>query len=242
VANSDVGFRRSQMFVDDHVRDNALMNVPPLGEHTYQMHPNAPPSMPWEEYERRVTVEWAALLNSPEGREERRVHDFLVQHPSLVPGAYSMTGPSGHSPFPSALLSESPLTGIGVKIPDFIWLASDSTNFTPVFIEIESPAKRWFTQAEVPTSELTQAINQLAQWQAWLNQAANVAVFYDAFEVPEMFRRYHTFRPEFVLIYGRRFEFEERPQLRRLRQQFEHHGQVVMTFDRLAPASDCQIT
>jgi hypothetical protein len=127
--------------------------------------------------------------------------------------------------------------GRSLRLP---WLASDSANFTPVFIEIESPAKRWFTQAEVPTSDLTQAINQLAQWRAWLNQNANVAVFYDAFEVPEALRRHLTFRPEFVLIYGRRSEFDERPQLRRLREQFERHGQVVMTFDRLEPRSDCQ--
>jgi hypothetical protein len=209
---------------------------------TYELHPNPPSAMSWEEYEQRVVTEWTSLLASKEGSSnERCVHDFLERHPSMIPGAYSMTGPSGHSPFPLAVLSESPLCGVGMRIPDFIWLASDSANFTPVFIEIESPCKRWFTEQQVPTHDLVQALNQLAQWRAWLNRPENVAVFYESFEIPEWMRRHHTFRPEFVLIYGRRKEFDDRPELRRLREQFERHGQVVMTFDRLRPAQDCRL-
>lgn len=205
---------------------------------SYEMHQNPPPHMTWEEYEQKVIAEWNSLLNSPECNE-KLVHQFLVKHPSMVPGAFSVTGPSGHSPFPRAVLSESPLSGVGMRVPDFIWLAKDSGNLTPVFIEIESPRKRWFTKHDVPTSDLSQAMNQLAQWQAWLNQSENVAVFCRGFEIPEYLIRHHTFRPEFVLIYGRRKEFDDRPQLRRLRAQFEKHGQVVMTFDRLYPARDC---
>jgi hypothetical protein len=209
--------------------------------HTYELHPNPPSGMAWEEYEQRVLAEWTSLLASEEGCDEPRVHEFLVRHPSMIPGAYSMTGPSGHSPFPLAVLSESPLSGAGTYVPDFIWLASDSSNFTPVFIEIESPRKRWFTKDDVPTHDLIQAVNQLAQWRAWLNLHENAAVFYQSFEIPEYLHRYRTFRPEFVLIYGRRKEFEDRPQLTRLRGQFEGHGQVAMTFDRLRPAKDCRL-
>lgn len=207
---------------------------------TYELHPDPPPPMDWEEYQQRVAAAWQSLLNSAEGCSERSIHNFLVEHPSLIPGAFTMTGTSGHVPFPMAVLSESPLSGVGMRVPDFIWLANDSANFTPVFIEIESPCKRWFTERQVPTHDLVQAVNQLAEWQAWLNRPENVLVFYEAFEIPEDMRRYLTFRPEFVLIYGRRREFDERPQLKRLRQQFERHGQVVMTFDRLTPNEKCK--
>jgi hypothetical protein len=206
--------------------------------YTYELHPDPPPAMTWQEYEQRVMAEWTSLLDS-EDCDERRVHQFLPQHPSMIPGAYSMTGPSGHPPFPLAVLSESALSGVGTRVPDFIWLASDSAEFTPVLVEIESPRKRWFTRNEEPTHDLTQAVNQLAQWRAWLNKPENAAVFYESFEIPDYLRRYRSFRPEFVLIYGRRREFEERPQLAGLREQFERHGQVVMTFDRLRPAMDC---
>jgi hypothetical protein len=196
--------------------------------------------MAWEEYERLVTEEWKALLDS-EQCDEQSVHRFLVRHPSMIPGAYSVTGPSGHCPFPMAVLSESPLSGIGMRVPDFIWLATDSLNFTPVFIEIESPRKRWFTKQGVPTHALTQAMNQLAQWQMWLNQIANRNVFLESFEIPDYMARQRNFRAEFVLIYGRRKEFDDRPELSPLRAQFERHGQVVMTFDRLHPSKDCSL-
>jgi hypothetical protein len=207
-------------------------------QRTYELAPNPPKAMEWKTYEEKVLQEWSTILNS-EDCDERRVHEFLVQHPSMIPGAHSITGPSGHSPFPLAVLSESPLSGVGIRIPDFLWLASDSADFNPVFIEIESPRKRWFTKAEEPTHALTQAVNQLAQWRSWLNQPENVLTFYTSFEIPDYLRNYHTFRPEFVLIYGRRQEFVDRPQLRRLRNQFEQFGQVVMTFDRLRPDKDC---
>jgi hypothetical protein len=206
---------------------------------TFEMHPNPPAPMAWSAYEARVRQEWGTLLNSPAGCDERRIHIFLTNHPSLVPGALSMTGPSGHAPFANALITEAPLAGIGKRVPDFIWLANDSANFTPVFIEIESPYKRWFTEAGVPDHRLTQAMNQLAEWRSWLNRPENVSIFYENFKIPNDLRRFRSFKPEFVLIYGRRAEFEEKPNLRSLRHQFERAGQVVMTFDRLAPEQKC---
>lgn len=210
-------------------------------ERTYTMHPNPVPRMDWDLYEVRVVAEWTKLLASEEECNERRIHQFLVEHPSMIPGAYSMTGPSGHAPFPYAVLSESPLSAVGMRIPDFIWLSSDSCNFTPVFVEIESPRKVWFRKDETPSSDLIQATNQLAQWRSWFNLPENSATFYQSFEIPEHLRRHHTLKPHFVLIYGRRKEFDDRPQLRRLRHQFDRPDQTVMTFDRLSPASDCDI-
>jgi hypothetical protein len=70
--------------------------------------------MGWDRYEAREKAEWAELLASEQGCDERRIHQFLVEHPSMIPGAYSMTGPSGHAPFPYAVLSESPLSAVGM--------------------------------------------------------------------------------------------------------------------------------
>src|SRR5690349_1093429 len=116
--------------------------MPPVFRKTYEMHPNPPAAMSWEDYEARVTREWNALLNSAEGCDERNIHGFLARHPSLVPLAGT-----GKGPFPMALISQPPLVGIGQKIPDFLWILRDSLNLRPVFIEIESPCKQWFTQA-----------------------------------------------------------------------------------------------
>jgi hypothetical protein len=99
--------------------------------------------MSWDDYERRVIEEWQALLNSEAGCEERNIHQFLAKHPSMIPWV-------SRTPFPTALISQPPLVGIGQKIPDFLWIAKDSLNLRPVFIEIESPCKKWFTRADVP--------------------------------------------------------------------------------------------
>ena len=192
--------------------------------------------MPWEEYVQRSTQEWAGLLESKQGKEERSIQSFLVRHPSFVPGAYSLIGPSGHRPFPGALISQPPLSGVGNRIPDFMWLSMDSANFSPVLIEIESPVKRWFNSKGDPTQDLVHALNQIGQWRAWLNRPENVRVFFEHYRVPEWCSRELYFRPEFCLIYGRRSEFERRPELTRLRAQFERNDQVVMTYDRLAPS------
>ena len=74
-----------------------------LWRKTYELRPNPPSAMAWKDYEKRVLAEWTALLDSEEGRDEKTVHEFLVRHPSMIPGAFSMSGPSGHSPFPMAV-------------------------------------------------------------------------------------------------------------------------------------------
>jgi hypothetical protein len=65
-----------------------------------------------------------------------------------------------------------------------------------------------------PTHSLVQAVSQLAERRAWLNCPGNVEVFYSSFEIPDDMRRDHHFRPELLLIYGRRREFEEHPELK----------------------------
>src|SRR5690242_12013935 len=94
---------------------------------TYEMDPTPVPAMSWAVYAGRVREEWAALLKEPSA-EERHYQAFLEQHPALVPGAFSTpgVGKSGHYPFPVALITQPPLRGLGNRVPDFMWIASDS--------------------------------------------------------------------------------------------------------------------
>jgi len=198
-----------------------------IHERTYSIAEPPCPAMAWEEYERRVSADWTAVLNSPEGEDEATIQSFLERHPCLLPGAFSMTGKSGHFPLGMMALAQVPIEGLSRKVPDFIWLAKDSGAFTPVLVEIESPAKKWFTKSGQPTHQLTQAMQQISDWKSWLNQPENVLTFFRAFDIPNWVRNELTFRPEFVLIYGRRAEFDETPSNIRKRDAFEQHGQVV---------------
>jgi len=203
--------------------------------------------MSWDAYESRATAEWQALLNSSEGCDERKVHHFLAKHPSFVPGVFGMTEGSRLVPYYWALFSESPLREWdhandcyrdvpGIKIPDFMWLNHDSQNFSPVLIEIESPCKTWFTDHGEPHHDLMQALNQLAKWRAWLKRRESAIALYSSFGASELHRC--TFRPKYLLIYGRETELQDRRDFNRLHSQFQQEDQIVMTFDCLKPARD----
>lgn len=217
---------------------------------TYEMAPAQPALIGWDEYEARATAEWRALLSSGDSCDERRIRDFLVKHPSFVPGASGVLEPSGHPPWHWALLARAPLREwvhaedryrdvSVVEIPDFIWLAHNSKDLTPVLVRVESPRKKWFTDGGDPHDDLLRAIDRLREWRDWLSQPKAVIAFHSTFETPVPMRRHGGFRPEFVLIYGREEEFEERPALGRFRSQLQQDNQVVLTFDDLRAARGC---
>jgi hypothetical protein len=186
-----------------------------LFDKTYELVTNAPPAMPWEDYERTSLNSWQELISGPDQGNERVIHKFLELNPSFVPGAFSFPT-SGHSPVYGGVFSKPPLAGIGMRVPDFMWLATATDTIYPMFIEIETPAKRWFTENGQPRSEWTQARNQLVSWKQWLNKPANRLVFLELYGIADEFR-YFEIQPQFVLVYGRRAEFDNNPELRGVR-------------------------
>ncbi len=210
-------------------------------EPTYQMATNPPQPLAWDEYESRVLLEWAQVLNAP-NVQEAAIQAFLERHPSMVPGAFltACAGKSGHCPQPVALISQPPLSGLTKRIPDFMWIAVDSSTISPVLIEIEQPSKRWFTQDGTPAAEFTQAQHQLAEWRAWMSEPANQAVFRDFYRLSDEYWRRLDFRPLYILILGRRREFDGRDTLNKIRRKLERDDEFYMTFDRLAPDYNCR--
>jgi hypothetical protein len=196
--------------------------------HTTQ---SGPPPMEWQEYKRRVQAAWQALLDSSPG--EPAVQSFLEQHPSLVPGSHSALGrlTSGHGPFPSALITQPSLAGLGERTPDFVWISRDSAFLNPVFIEIEDPDKPWITQKGEQHHKLTQALGQLRQWREWFNDPVNRQVFFKKFQVPDLFTR-RKWEPIWVLIYGRQRDDER---IAKLRADLQDKTQRVIPYEHLEP-------
>lgn len=203
---------------------------------TYQMAESPPPPMSWQEYEPRLRSQWNLILDQ-NATDERAIHSFLERHPCLLPGAFSFP-PSGHYPVWSGVISRPPLSADGHLIPDFMWIAVSSSTLWPVVIEIEAPSKRWFNKGGKPTHEFIEASTQLTQWKAWFNKPANQQIFLNTFQVPPEYQRDLEFRPQFVLIYGRRREFDDSPSLRRLRAPQQREDEYHLTFDRLTPQYD----
>src|SRR5712691_9067151 len=204
---------------------------------TYEIAQGAPSAMGWKEYEKTALRHWKELLESDPS--EDRVHKFLEQHPALVPGVCSFPA-SGHPPFLYSLISKPPLRALGIYVPDFMWIATDSFTVYPIFIEIERPDKRWFTRKGIQHSDLTQALSQIASWKAWISNPQNHRVFLDFFEVPSEFYEGKKIHPQFVLIYGRRSEFRGRSPA--MAAELARKDEFLMTFDRISAewkAHDC---
>ena len=178
---------------------------------------------------------WRALLDSPESADERLLHAFLERHPSLLPGSNSVDGTSGHLAYPLAVISKPKLPGLSDREPDFMWLASDSGSLYPILIEIETPHKQWFygDRAEIH-SAFTHAQGQLAEWRAWFNRGHNRTAFVDEYEIPGELRR-RQLEPRFVLIYGRRANYEGSVRRQEKRGQLAREDERLMSFDRLTP-------
>ena len=96
----------------------------------------------------------------------------------MVPGAFNLIGgSSGRCPHFSVLVSQPPLPSYDRRLPDFLWLSTNSAIDEPVLVEIESPARRWFTASGKQTADLTHALGQISEWKAWFNEPRNVDAF-----------------------------------------------------------------
>jgi Domain of unknown function (DUF4263) len=203
-------------------------------ERTYTI-TSGPAGLSFDVYKTRATAEFLTLLGT--ASEEASVQDFLEKNPCFVPRA---TAPGSHGPLFNALIARPPLPGIRPKIPDFMWITSNSSEWYPTLIEIESPTKALFRKDGVPTADFTQARNQLAEWRAWFSDPCNVQKFVSEYRIPDHFLDYKVMSPRFVLVYGRRREFQGDPVLSKLRAaQMTAPEEELMSFDRLYPKNSC---
>jgi hypothetical protein len=208
--------------------------------------PARPHAVDWLTYSEWAATRWLDALQ--EAGDEKSFQGFLERHPSFLPGSVDNVGPGGHhGAWWDAVISQPSLVGLGPKRqPDFMWIRRDTEATRPILIEIERPTKRWFTQTTLqPTSQLTQALDQLDEWRDWFNRDDNVAIFKKTY-VPQRFSHRALF-PQYVLIYGRSSEFRKGgghrayDRARRKRDLIaERPNTHLYTFDMLHPRYEAQ--
>lgn len=185
-----------------------------------------------------LRAEWNRLLDDDLFKEESNIQEFLERHPALVPGAFGPSIPSGHPPWPGAVITQPRLPDLSTKRPDFMWIATDSAFLRPVLVEIERPDKRWFhDNGGEQHSDLTTALSQVAHWRGWFNTDGNRTAFLRHYRVPSPLTD-RPVRPHFIVVHGRRKEVLRSPAHQRLRSSIEaaHGGDTtITTFDRLQP-------
>ena len=206
--------------------------------------PARPMPLPWEQYSDHALAEWYALLSREP--EEHEVQSFLELHPSMVPGGSGDVGPGGHHGSDMGAVFRRPrLKGAGRTFePDFMWITRSSGLITPILIEIEKPTKRWFRRDGRPTSDFTDAHDQLNDWRSWFAREGNKELFRESFLFLGEKYKDRPLEPQFVLIYGRESEFNfggghgNARELRFKRDQQRTKDEVFMTFDALRPRYD----
>ena len=164
---------------------------------------------------------------------------FLEENPSLVPGALGVGASTGKYPDLLGVVRQAPLPSYDKRVPDFLWLSGDSETVQPVLVEIEAPAKRWFTNSNVQSHQLTQALDQIAEWKSWFNVSHNIDAFRDFYGLNQWPLR-KRFKPAYVLVFGRRAEANANAVRIAKRANLAPQEVAVMTFDRLAPLADAE--
>ena len=201
---------------------------------SYTLRTDAPPPVPWASYAESARDSLGRLLES--ASDARQIQEFLERNPCFVPGAWTPGVKSGHYPLHCALITQPRLVGLDGRQPDFMWLATHSQTWYPTLVAIARPDKPLFTKKGSPTAEFTQARHQLAQWDSWLNTAENLQKFAVDCGIPDIYTRYKTLQPHFVLICGRRREVEDRPDLsKELSGLLPGPDEELVSYDLLSP-------
>lgn len=203
----------------------------------FELADGAPAAWSWNEYEAWLSAAWPEFLKDADSDDEEIFQHFLERHPCLVPGGEGTGDSFGghHGGWRNLLISQPQLPGVFRRHPDFMWLTKNSEDIIPVLIEIEAPSKRWLTARGDRSADLTHAEGQLADWKQMLDDPASRQQFADVYGFPQRWAMDFNLVPRFILIYGRRSEFDRHPHLNRKRRGVRDMAIGAMTFDRLHP-------
>ena len=177
------------------------------------------------------------ITNSNDGHQEEVIHKYLERRTWLLPALTGILKNNHHGPYCQIIFSKFQLTGSFRRIPDFLFVTKTSAQATVVFIEVEDPSKKIFTRTDDFTSEFNHAYQQLQDWKIWFESDSNKSLLRQWLceGIKHLLMSTLPMKAEFILIYGRRSEFDgQANRMRRLTER-NSHPYSVMSFDRLEP-------
>ena len=169
------------------------------------------------------------LLN--EAPSEQKIQSFLENHTRFIPREFVQN----HGIHFSLVLRKLAF-GADYKT-DFFYFSKSSDDWNAVFIELEKPSSKFFRKnSNKFHSDFTRALEQINQWKAWFRSDHNKGTFLSmvsAIQVPIQMANNPTF-PKYVLVFGRRSEYEGNKDRRDLIGAKETNDFKIITFDSLA--------
>jgi hypothetical protein len=173
--------------------------------------------------------EYLRLLD--ECHEEQRYQLFLEQHTRFIPREFIQNHGIGCS-----LVLRKLSFGADYK-SDFFYFSKSTDDWNAVFIEIEKPSSQLFKdRTNVFHADFVKALQQINQWKAWFLSEQNKGSFLamvSAIQVPHHLAGNPTYN-KYVLVFGRRSEYSENVDRRRLVKGLETDDFKIVTFDSLA--------
>jgi hypothetical protein len=169
-----------------------------------------------------------------EGHPEQAYQEFIERHTVLAPREFVQNhGVHFDLVFRKIHLAKD-------YAPDFFYLSKSSADWNLVLVEIEKPQSRYFkSQGNNLHPDFLAALDQIARWRAWFDNPANLTGFIDgtiaSVRVPEVMKR-NKCHIKYVLVHGRREEFESNELRRGLIRARESDDFHIISFDSLAEA------
>jgi hypothetical protein len=174
-------------------------------------------------------TEFLKLLD--ENHKEQVYQFFLERHTRFIPREFVQN----HGICESLVLRKLSF-GADYKT-DFFFFSKSTDDWHAVFIEIEKPSSRFFKdKTNEFHPEFLNALQQINQWRAWFLSDQNKGTFLsmvNAIQVPRHMARNPTYN-KYVLVFGRRSEYVDNEDRRRLIRASETDEFKIITFDSLA--------
>lgn len=175
---------------------------------------------------RMLVTEYRALLD--QGAKEQVYQSFIERNTELIPREFLMN----HGVWCDLVFRKLRLGSS--YICDFAFVTKGSMRWRLVLVEIERPDKQFFRRSTLRLhSDFARALEQVSDWRSFLNRSpigfvtetlGAVATFPQIVDPGEV---------KFVLVYGRRREFESNPMRRAKIAAQETEDLRIISFDSL---------
>lgn len=184
--------------------------------------------MPYREFRvQNKKDQYIALLDEEKGEQDYQ--SYLEENTEFIPRHFVQN----HGIHFSLLIRKLKISND--MITDFAFLSKSSIGWNYVLIEIEKPQSKFFKPGTTsPHSDFLQGISQIKSWQAWFKDAGNKAHFESQLLFLKKPIEQAPVTIRYVLVTGRRSEYENSPEKIRLINSYEDHDFKIMSFDSLA--------
>lgn len=168
------------------------------------------------------------LYKLDNAKDENEIQEYLEINPYLLPATFVLN----HGIHFGSYISKLPI-GTGYQT-DFAYITKSSIEWRIVLMEIEDPKKKFFNKNGTPTSNFTQARDQVLEWKSYIENKGSsyVRESLEKLIVPSHMK-INPVKFKYLLVYGRTDELKGNERLLEKIQQYNSEDFRIITYDSL---------